>query len=94
MGASHDPFLAVGRYGMKESRDEWIARKKLKPYWANPYFRRFDGFSDPLDLKPSIRKRATGFYEIKGQCPCAPCDHDLSYDCYIADCQCCSEVCT
>ena len=29
-----------------------------------------------------------------GLCPCGDCGHKYSYECYKADCQCCSGFCT
>ncbi len=83
-----------------ESRDEWIARKQAKPFWGKPRFKQYG--SEPIVLKKTIRKRATGFYEVKGECPCATCGHELCWDCDpaggMADsdygCLCCHEVCS
>ena len=82
-----------------EERDEWVQRKKQKPRWGKPVFKQYG--DEPINLKKGIRKRATGFYEIKGSCPCATCNHEVSWDCDpnggmegTEGCLCCSEVCS
>jgi len=31
---------------------------------------------------------------IGGKCPCSICGHEFMWECYEADCYCCSSVCT